>query len=180
MKGDRLKKDEKGRQRKFITGYIYIYTYFQCYVNVVVYDNNGEGSLRAIPPQPGSSIYGFPRLDSRPRGIIILIGTTQISIVRPRLSNVDTACKSMFALNVFETARRMAHNEIQILLCITATDFPLFLLPSLCIFDIFNLIEIPFEFLLRRGRIAIFHFCFYLFYQLEYRIYIGKYYFHGL
>lgn len=178
-----MKKDEKGRQRKFITGYIYIYiyTYFQCYVNVVVYDNNGEGSLRAIPPQPGSSIYGFPRLDSRPRGIIILIGTTQISIVHPRLSNVDTACKSMFALNVFETARRMAHNEIQILLCITATDFPLFLLPSLCIFDIFNLIEIPFEFLLRRGRIAIFHFRFYLFISFfEYRIYIGKYYFHGL
>lgn len=103
----RLKKDEKRRQRKFITSYIYIHIYFQCYVNVVVYRNNGERNegLRAIPfPPPGSSIYGFPRLDSRPRGIIILIGTTQISIVRPRLSNVDTAWPSMFALNIFETA----------------------------------------------------------------------------
>lgn len=47
----RLKKDEKRRQRKFITGYIYIYIHFQCYVNVVVYRNNGERNegLRAIP-----------------------------------------------------------------------------------------------------------------------------------
>lgn len=91
-----MKSEDKGNSS------LAIYTYFQCYVNVVVYDNNGE-SLGAIPSLLGSSIYGFPQLDSRPRGIIILIGTTQISIVRPRLSNVDTACKSMFALNVFET-----------------------------------------------------------------------------
>lgn len=43
----------------------------------------------------------------RPRRIIILIGTTQISIVRPRLPNLDTVWPGMFAFNTFVTCTRL-------------------------------------------------------------------------
>ena len=59
------------------------------------------------PPVGKMSRYIFPHLASQQRGIAILIGTTQISSIHPRLPNgsVEVLWLGMFApdMNQFET-----------------------------------------------------------------------------